>query len=339
MDSHRSEHARGVAGLLLRHRVGGLLHVRRAVRQPGPPRGGRPHRHARPRLAPQDLGPAADDPHARRPAGLRLPLPPGRPAAAARRPRAQRHRPGGPGRRPAALPPRRRRPPDGTFVLPDEGCSRRTATGRLRSWDGSVRRGVRSVRGPAYTREGGHHPARPARRSRSAGDAPDARCASPRRPAPSAAGPAGGPVRSTDPRDEELRDPGPVLRGEPARGGLPGRRHARGHRPAPGRRRLDDRRAGLRDGRPDPAVRLRPGRPAAARADLRRHGAGGHHGRLPQRGRGHRRLPAGPGPGHPRLRRPRRRHPRRGAVLRRRAGRLPVRRGPGPARRHGRRTA
>ena len=78
--------------LLLRHRLGGLVHGRRAVRQPGPPRGGRPHRHARPRLAPQDLGPAADDPHARRPAGLRLPLPPGRPAAAARRPGAQRHR-------------------------------------------------------------------------------------------------------------------------------------------------------------------------------------------------------------------------------------------------------
>ena len=78
------------------------------------------------------------------------------------------------------------------------------------------------------------------------------------------------------------------------------------------------------------------GDPAAARADLRRHGAGGHHGRLAQRGRGHRRLPAGPGPGHPRVLRPGRRHPRRGAVLRRRARRLPGRAGPRPARRHGR---
>ena len=113
MDSHRSEHARGVASLLLRHRVGGVVHGRRAVRQPRPPRGRRPHRHARPGLAPQDVGPAADDPDAGRPAGLRLPLPPGRPAAAARRPGAQRHRARRPGRRPAALPARRGRPPDG----------------------------------------------------------------------------------------------------------------------------------------------------------------------------------------------------------------------------------
>ena len=53
-----------------------------------------------------------------------------------------------------------------------------------------------------------------------------------------------------------------------------------GHRAAAGRRRLDDRRPGVRHGRPDAAVRLRPGRPPAARADLRRDGAGGHHGRL-----------------------------------------------------------
>ena len=84
------------------------------------------------------------------------------------------------------------------------------------------------------------------------------------------------------------------------------------------------------------AVRLRAGRPGAARADLRRHAARGHPG-APRRRRGHGRHPAGGRPGDPDLLRSRRRRPLRGALLRRRAGRLPrlpVRR---RARRDGRR--
>ena len=83
------------------------------------------------------------------------------------------------------------------------------------------------------------------------------------------------------------------------------------------------------------AVRLRPGRPAPARADLRGHAPGGHPGRRRRRRR-HRRLPAGAGPDHPDLHRPGRRGARRGALVRGRAGHL--RRLPGQrrARRHGR---
>ena len=95
----------------------------------------------------------------------------------------------------------------------------------------------------------------------------------------------------------------------------------------------------IADQRPGrPAVRLRPGRPRAARADLRGDAARGHRG-APRRRRGHGRLPAGGRPGHPDLLRPRRRRAVRGPVVRRRAGRLqvlPVRR---RARRDGRRRA
>ena len=71
---------------------------------------------------------------------------------------------------------------------------------------------------------------------------------------------------------------------------------ATGHRGRPGRA----------------AVRLRPGHPAAARADLPGDGARGHQG-APRRRDGHRRLADGARPGHPDLLRPGRRHPRRGA--------------------------
>ena len=80
-----------------------------------------------------------------------------------------------------------------------------------------------------------------------------------------------------------------------------------------------------------------PGRPGAARADLRGDGAGGHPGR-PERRRRHRRLADGTGPGHPHLLRPRRRGARRRAVLRGRARQLRGVPGTGRARRHGRRT-
>ena len=80
------------------------------------------------------------------------------------------------------------------------------------------------------------------------------------------------------------------------------------------------------------------GIPAAARADLRGDGAGGDPGR-PGRRRRHRRLADGAGPGHPHLLRPGRRGPRRGAVLRRRAGQLRGLPGAGRARRDGRRRA
>ena len=60
------------------------------------------------------------------------------------------------------------------------------------------------------------------------------------------------------------------------------------------------------------------GIPAAARADLSGDGARGHHG-PPGRRDGHRRLADGAGPDHQDLLRSRRRHPRRGAVVRRRA--------------------
>ena len=129
---------------------------------------------------------------------------------------------------------------------------------------------------------------------------------------------AGRAVRGTHGRDDGLGDPGAVRRGQPARGGLAGRRHAGPRRAAAGR-------AGRR-GRPSSSPArarsrcstARPGHPRAARADLRGDGAGGHPGR-PERRRGHRRLADGAGPGHPHLLRPRRRRPRRGAVLRRRA--------------------
>ena len=122
--------APGRARLRARPRCGQLL-LRHRVRARPPPSGEqfanlvrrevrRAHRHARPRLAPQDLGPAADDPHARRPARLRLPLPPGRPAAAARRAGAQRRRPGRPGRRAAPVPARRGRPADRHVHAPRE---------------------------------------------------------------------------------------------------------------------------------------------------------------------------------------------------------------------------
>ena len=188
-------------------------------------------------------------------------------------------------------------PPTGTFVLR-----------RHDGADGSVPLAVLRDR---HSGEGSLHSTRVSPRTASACREPRrtapgrCRCASPRRAAPSAAGPAGGPVRSTHARHEDLGDPRALLRRQPPRGGLPGRRHARGHRAAARRGGLDDRRAGLRHGRPDAAVRLRPGRPAAARADLRRHGARGHHRRLAQRGRRDRRLAAGPRPGHPRLLRPR----------------------------------
>ena len=212
--------------LLLRHRLGRLLHGGRAVRQPGPPRGDRAHRHARPRLAPQDLGPAADDPHARRPARLRLPLPPGRPAAAARRPAAQ-HRsptPSWPPSSGSTCPPRPTRPPEPSSCPP-------TTRGR----DGSgcppgrvSRDDTRRQRRRALTLAKVSPPVRP-----SAGDAPDAHGAHPHVVAAApAAGPAGGPVRSTHARHEDVGDPRAVLRGQPARGRLAGRRHARGHRPA-----------------------------------------------------------------------------------------------------------
>ena len=70
------------------------------------------------------------------------------------------------------------------------------------------------------------------------------------------------------------------------------------------------------------AVRLRPGRRDAARADPRRHGARGHR-RAPRRRRRHHRLAAGARPGDPHLHRPGRRRRRGGAVLRRRARGVP----------------
>ena len=88
--------------------------------------------------------------------------------------------------------------------------------------------------------------------------------------------------------------------------------------------------------RAGPAVRLRPGRRHAARADPRGDRRGGRL-RAPRRHRRHHRLAAGPRPGHPDLLRPGRRRARRGPVVRRRARRLPrlpVRR---RARRDGRR--
>ena len=96
--------------------------------------------------------------------------------------------------------------------------------------------------------------------------------------------------------------------------------------------------AGGRARRGGPAVRQRPGRPAPARADLRGDAPGGHQ-RAPRRRGGHRRLAAGPRPGHPDLRQPRRRGARRGAVLRRRAGHVPGLPGRGRARGDGRRRA
>ena len=79
---------------------------------------------------------------------------------------------------------------------------------------------------------------------------------------------------------------------------------------AVGRRR---RPAGRRARRARAAVRLRAGRRGAARADRRRDDAAGRRPRPPRRRRRHRRLAAGARPRHPRLVRPGRRRPRRGA--------------------------
>ena len=89
-------------------------------------------------------------------------------------------------------------------------------------------------------------------------------------------------------------------------------------------------------GRHRAAVRLRPGRPAAARADPRGDGAGGHPGPRRRHHR-HHGLAAGARPGHPHLHRPRRRHPGRGAELRGGARGLRGVPGPGGARDLGRR--
>ena len=97
------------------------------------------------------------------------------------------------------------------------------------------------------------------------------------------------------------------------------------------------RRADGRPGRPGrPAVRLRPGHPAATRADLRDDVAGRDR-RPPRRRRGHRRLADGPRSGDPDVLRSRRRHSRRGPLLRRSARHLRRLSGAGGARRHGRR--
>ena len=116
------------------------------------------------------------------------------------------------------------------------------------------------------------------------------------------------------------------------------RRHAEHRRPPARRGRRRARQGARRPRRGRAAVRLRPGRPAAARADLRGHGARGHPGARRRRG-GHGRLPAGPRPGHPDLLRPGRRRAGRGAVLRRGAVGVPVLPGRGRARRDGRRRA
>ena len=135
-----------------------------------------------------------------------------------------------------------------------------------------------------------------------------------------------------------LGHPGTVRRRQPSRGGLAGRRHAVPEVAAAGVVGRGGRRPGRR-GRPGrPAVRVRPGHPAAAGADLPGDGARGHQG-PPGRRHGHRRLADGAGPDHPDLHRPGRRHPGRGAVLRRCAGHLPVLPGAGRARRDGRRRA
>ena len=83
------------------------------------------------------------------------------------------------------------------------------------------------------------------------------------------------------------------------------------------------------------AVRIRPGRAGHPRGHLR--GDEARRDQRPSRRRDrHRRLAAGPGPGHPDLLRPRRRGAGRGAELRRRARGVPVLPVRGRARRHGR---
>ena len=123
---------------------------------------------------------------------------------------------------------------------------------------------------------------------------------------------------------DRLRDPRAVRGGLAARGGLARRRHAEHLRPAARRGR---RARSATWSRPAGPVALQygsgQGDPTLREQICEVMRARGHRG-APRRRGGHGRLPAGGRPGHPDLLRPRRRGDLRGAVVRRRARRLPA---------------
>ncbi len=119
-----------------------------------------------------------------------------------------------------------------------------------------------------------------------------------------APGPLEGFLRPAHGGHDGLGDPRAVLGRLPPGGGLPRRRDALPVRPADGHRGGDGAAAAQHPRRHRLAVRLRPGRRAAAGTDPRGDGAGGHP-RPRRRHRGHDRVAAGAGPGHPGVHRPR----------------------------------